>query len=93
MNDNVGDMPIEIFGDYVSDMLDEEWNWIYCIPPLDEDYTYFDYGHGYNIVLDTEIVGFGHGVGWGAFDYGIGWAYTDPDAVGGCVEYNRYVLD
>jgi len=29
MNDNVGDMPIEIFGDYISDTLGEEWSWEY----------------------------------------------------------------
>jgi len=34
MNDNVGDMPIEIFGDYVSDTLGIEYDWIYCIPIL-----------------------------------------------------------
>jgi len=32
MNDNVGDMPIEIFGDYISDMLGEDWSWEYIIP-------------------------------------------------------------
>jgi len=29
MNDNVGEMPIEIFGDYVSDCLDIEFPWEY----------------------------------------------------------------
>jgi len=31
MNDNVGDMPPEIFADYVSDMLGEEWSWEYLV--------------------------------------------------------------
>jgi len=32
MNTNVGDMPIEIFGDYVSDFFDIEYSWEYLIP-------------------------------------------------------------
>jgi len=31
INTNVGDMPIEIFGDYVSDTLGEEWSWEYLV--------------------------------------------------------------
>jgi hypothetical protein len=29
MNTNVGDMPLDIFCDYVSDILGEEWSWEY----------------------------------------------------------------
>jgi hypothetical protein len=31
MNDNVGEMPLEIFGDYVSDTLGQEWHWEYFV--------------------------------------------------------------
>jgi hypothetical protein len=36
INTNVGEMPLEIFGDYVSDILDDDWNWLYIIPYLNE---------------------------------------------------------
>jgi hypothetical protein len=29
MNTNVGDMPLDIFTDYISDTLGEEWSWEY----------------------------------------------------------------
>jgi len=29
MWDNVGEMPLEIFGDYLTDILNEEWSWEY----------------------------------------------------------------
>jgi hypothetical protein len=32
MNLNVGNMPLDIFGDYVSDILGVEYNWIYLVP-------------------------------------------------------------
>jgi hypothetical protein len=32
MNDNVGEMPLEIFGDYVSDCLDMDFPWVYMVP-------------------------------------------------------------
>jgi|GEM_PF-3979193 len=69
MNTNVGDMPIEIFGDYISDTLDQEWSWEYLFfadnGDGDRDTTY---GHGngcgnnerLNIVADD-------GLGSGSF--------------------------
>lgn len=34
MNLNVGDMPLDIFADYVSDILEQEWTWEYFITIL-----------------------------------------------------------
>jgi hypothetical protein len=31
MNTNVGEMPLDIFSDYISDILGEEWTWEYLI--------------------------------------------------------------
>lgn len=57
MNTNVGDMPIEIFGDYVSDSLGVEFPWEMLTPMFNGEndiknqrgsgwwYNY-DYGHG-----------------------------------------------
>jgi hypothetical protein len=47
INTNVGDMPLDIFSDYISDTLDEEWTWIHLFV-INED------GYG---------VGFGSGLG------------------------------
>jgi len=55
MNDNVGDMPLEIFGDYVSDCLNIDFTWEYIVPML----SHLDFG-----------VGFGFGFGIGYNDYG-----------------------
>jgi hypothetical protein len=31
MDTNVGEMPLDIFSDYISDILDEEWSWEYLV--------------------------------------------------------------
>lgn len=43
MDTNVGDMPLDIFCDYVSEILGEEWSWEYIVPILN------DYGCNYRI--------------------------------------------
>jgi hypothetical protein len=52
MNTNVGDMPLDIFSDYVSDCLGEDWSWEYIIPIL----------NGY---IPPAFLDVGHGVGYG----------------------------
>jgi len=43
MNTNVSDMPLEIFADYTSDMLDQEWHWEYLFPIINGNHNpYFE---------------------------------------------------
>jgi hypothetical protein len=60
MNDNVGDMPLEIFGDYVSDVLNQEWSWEYLVL-ITNGGCNGDYAKRY---------GYGIGYGYGNFAYG-----------------------
>jgi len=45
-NDNVGEMPLEIFGDYVADCLGIEYEWVYMVCILNGDAPYTAMGHG-----------------------------------------------
>lgn len=50
MNTNVGDMPLDIFSDYVSDALEQEWRWEYLVPAFairDREIMHLDRGGGY----------------------------------------------
>jgi hypothetical protein len=51
MIDNVGDMPLDIFGDYLTDILDQEWSWEYLISIFN--------GDGYDNNTEFEIQGCG----------------------------------
>jgi len=53
MNTNVSDMPIEIFADYTADMLDQEWDWTYIVPTLND-----------NGVANEYVNNFGSGSGY-----------------------------
>lgn len=58
MNTNVGDMPLDIFSDYVFDILGEEWSWEYFGISV-WAYTNFDFQYigngcgGYGMVYQT----------------------------------------
>jgi hypothetical protein len=43
-NTNVGDMPLDIFADYISDILDEEWCWEYLQFTINANNIGFDIG-------------------------------------------------
>lgn len=62
LNDNVGDMPLDIFSDYVSDVMEEEWSWIYLTP-------IFNYHR--NGIIDPFTTGSGTN-----YNLGNCWGYT-----------------
>jgi hypothetical protein len=39
-NSNVGDMPIDIFSDYISDILNQEWSWEYIGTTVSYSFAY-----------------------------------------------------
>jgi len=68
VNENVGDMPLEIFGDYLTDTLNEEWTWEYLAPLLN--------WRGY-IISAGDILNtwFGNGCGFNNAENGLGWSW------------------
>lgn len=36
MNNNVGDMPIDIYCDYIQDIIGEEWTWWMLVPAIND---------------------------------------------------------
>jgi hypothetical protein len=84
MNDNVGEMPLDIFSDYVSDVLGEEWFLEYLIPILnyhrDSIIDPFTEGHGTNYNLGNC---WGYILGWSedhlALGYGFAHGYASYD--------------
>jgi hypothetical protein len=76
MNTNVGEMPLDIFSDYVSDILGEEWNWEYLAFAMNGcEGNYYENTWGY-----------GRGVGQGSGDgstYNYGNGLTE-----GYIVYN-----
>lgn len=60
LNTNVGDMPPDIFSDYISDILDEEWTWEYLVSIVNARGFGFEnaLGHGFGYM-------FGNGYGFG----------------------------
>lgn len=68
MNDNVGEMPLEIFGDYISDNLGMDFPWVYLIPILNGG-SYSNYlgdigeGFGYGYTDFGTMTGLGNGHG------------------------------
>jgi len=75
MNTNVGDMPIEIFGDYISDCLDMDFPWEYLAAITNDDAYYHNpdrrgcgtfyemngNGYAYNYTSETYSIGTGYG--------------------------------
>lgn len=57
LNTNVGDMPLDIFSDYLTDTLDQEWHWEYLALAIN--------GQGYSNNIEHEI----HGCGFQTIDH------------------------
>jgi hypothetical protein len=76
MNDNVGEMPLDIFSDYISDILGEEWNWQYLILAINEtDDGCGQQGNGDGVVYDyhrMNNLAYGYGyISGDGFGYGL----------------------
>jgi hypothetical protein len=77
MDTNVGEMPLDIFSDYVSDILGEDWSWEY-FGIIVWAYTNFDFqyigneGSGYGMI--HQII-FNRGNGYVA-NKGYGFTFT-----------------
>lgn len=79
MNTNVGDMPLEIFGDYVSDYLDIEFYWQYM-------FVFNEQGDN-----NGDSLGQGWGNGNGLENYGTGTTNIYGDAFGnGSSSYHHH---
>jgi hypothetical protein len=79
MIDNVGEMPLDIFSDYINDILNQEWSWEYliCIYGFgtSEVGSYRrELGNGYSYWYGSE-----NGFGSGVLNLGI-----RPKAENGC---------
>jgi hypothetical protein len=87
LNTNVGDMPLDVFSDYVSDILDEEWCWIYLIPTMNYEGHYHGLGCGNGLIHIPVLENiYGHGFihdddQFGDTD-GFGDGDTDGDGYG-----------
>jgi hypothetical protein len=67
MNTNVGEMPLDIFSDYVSDILGGDWSWEYLVPLLN--------WQGYVIrVAFHHGLWYGNGCGFNNAENGLGWS-------------------
>jgi hypothetical protein len=75
-NTNVGDMPLDIFSDYISDTLDYECNWEYLIIAVNDfprDFGFIGRGSGTNNYYNgigyhsgiNSRDAFGNGIGYG----------------------------
>jgi hypothetical protein len=92
LNTNVGDMPLDIFCDYISDILGQEWNWQYLIP-IDSDnvpmrYMRFYYGKGY-MLISSPTHGDGYKISetYGDGNNSYGSLHGDAKGFGdGCLE-------
>jgi hypothetical protein len=77
MNTNVGNMPLDIFSDYISDILGEEWSWeylVFAVNGMDYHYSLGYYGHGYghgHSYIENDN-GYGYGT---CYNNGIGYQY------------------
>lgn len=90
MNDNVGEMPLEIFGDYTSDMTEQEWSWEYFFLPCN--------GGGYHFGSSDEFTacyrnarattGFEDSFGYGREVYAYGSGGSEYNI---CRLFLRYV--
>lgn len=75
MNTNVGDMPLDIFSDYVSDTLGEDWCWEYFLA-LNWNYIWDWWTRtGDGKVIDGTGYGYGEGEGHGYSGIGKGWGH------------------
>lgn len=87
-NTNVGDMPLDIFSDYILDTINQEWDWIYLLPILNFDC------YGFRIDSQKLFGSKGQGNGIGGYSNGIGYhiginfynAYGDGLGYGDAVE-------
>jgi hypothetical protein len=52
LDTNVGDMPLDIFADYISDTLDQEWHWEYLALTVN--------GQGHSTDNEDEVSGGGY---------------------------------
>jgi hypothetical protein len=83
LNTNVGDMPLDIFSDYISDILGKEWSWEYLVLAINGNSYGAGNGYGqgnqwHEDDYDTEGLdhnGLGHGFGYGE-GYGYGYNYV-----------------
>lgn len=75
MIDNVGDMPLDIYSDYISDILGEEWSWEHLslsfnwYDQLKNNYgngmRMYEFGCGYNNEADSFGYERNNGFGFG----------------------------
>lgn len=89
MNDNVGDMPLDIFCDYVSDCLGEEWFLGHFLCMLDFHHEVLINFSGHNMV--GQGLGNGHRYGYvNRFEwtFGTGYGNIDSGAKLGCGFYD-----
>jgi hypothetical protein len=80
INTNVGDMPLDIFTDYLNDTLDQEWSWEYLITAIN------DAGHSVGVGYGVgggygHWSGLGNGMGFGD-GHGYGWGNEPTNAFG-----------
>jgi hypothetical protein len=89
LNTNVGDMPLDIFADYISDVLGQEWNLEYLITAINDNGHENGYGWGYCIVFGNgNRWGYGYENGYGSGD-GFGNGYGDGRGFGFGNGYNH----
>jgi hypothetical protein len=90
MNTNVGEMPLDIFSDYISDILGEDWSWEYFglivngFGTEGRPYQQFHYQFGVGGNYDTFINAYGIGVGTYCRVFHINDGYGDGSNVYGC---------
>jgi hypothetical protein len=83
INTNVGDMPLDIFSDYISDILDEEWYWQYIVFAVNDGG--YRRGNGYG-----SGIGYRHGIGYEyGYGYGSGFGYVNGYGHGSGIGYGR----
>jgi hypothetical protein len=98
LNTNVGDMPLDIFSDYISDTINMEWNWQYLVLAINDGGLDRNnaYGQGYSyhfsvIEYNNEIIrGYGNGNGSG---YGVICAYGNGTGDGNGNNGEYLVMD
>jgi hypothetical protein len=81
MIDNVGDMPLDIYSDYVSDTLGEEWSWIYFTPVFNGNGWAFLHKQGFGpFSVDVgNNVGDGYNYGY----YNMNFCPGEPEEASG----------
>jgi hypothetical protein len=95
MNDNVGEMPLDIFGDYVSDCLSMDFTWEYMFAPSALGYKsscgdvafpdQIDIGIGSWYYYSRGSKGYGGGLFSSTRGYGVGIGSINPSGGGLCL--------